>query len=167
MSSETTNIVGAHLVELDRMLHDIQAELVTDREPRPALVRDATTAAIPEPPPPRPPNLEPPPPPPPIPGPPPPPPPPDPQIQALAELSERLVASMRELLAGYERVLAPESRRRPEPEAAPVTLTAGPFATIEALHEFERALSGVPGVQDVVVRGREGTDRAIIDVRLA
>ena len=88
------------------------------------------------------------------------------QVHALTELSEALMASMRELLAGYERVLAPGSRRRPE-RAAGVTLSAGPFASIEALHEFEQALSDVPGVRDVVVRGYEGADRAIIDVRLA
>ena len=185
---------------MDRLLHDIQAELVPDREPRTVLVSEATTAAIPDPPapPPAPPGPPPPPeppppppihepappppihepaPPPPIPAPAPPPPPellsPPPapaldatrQIQALTELSERLVASMRELLAGYERVLAPASRRRPEP--AGVTLAAGPFASIEALHEFEAALSHLRGVSEVVVRGYKGTDRAIIDVRLA
>ena len=48
-----------------------------------------------------------------------------------------------------------------------MTLSAGPFANIEALHEFEEALSRMPGVRDVAVRGYEGTDRAIIDVRLA
>jgi hypothetical protein len=73
---------------------------------------------------------------------------------------------MRELLAGYERALASASPRRPE-SAAPVTLSAGPFASIEALHEFEEALSRIPGVRDVAVRGYEATDRAIIDVRLA
>ena len=89
--------------------------------------------------------------------------------EALAELSERLVASMRELLAGYERVLAPASRRRPEPApaaSAHVTLLAGPFASTEALREFETALSHLRGVREVLVRGYEGTDRAIIDVRL-
>jgi len=176
---------------MDRLLHDIQAELVPDREPRPVLVSEATTAAIPDPPapPPAPPGPPPPPeppppppihepaPPPPIPEPAPPPPPelppPPPapaldatrQIQALTELSERLVASMRELLAGYERVLAPASRRRPEPAGA--TLAVGPFASIEALREFEAALSHLRGVSEVVVRGYEGTDRAIIEVRLA
>jgi hypothetical protein len=122
---------------MDRLLHDIQAELVPDREPRPALV----TAAIPDPPspPPPPPVPEPSlplrePPPPPVPEPPlpltlrepppppvperplpespPPPSPPQPaldttaQLQALTELSESLVAATRELLDGYERVLA-------------------------------------------------------------
>jgi hypothetical protein len=177
VSSERASTPGAHLEELDRLLHDVQVELVPDREPRPALVTaaipDPPEPARPPPPPPRPPRLPDPPPPPPIPEPAPPPPPPDPaldatrEVQALAELSERLVASMRELLAGYERVLASASPRRPDPAAPPVTLSAGPFASIEALHEFEEALSRMPGVRDVAVRGYEGTDRAILDVRLA
>jgi hypothetical protein len=160
VSSERASTLGAQIEQLDRLLYDVQAELVPDREPRPTLV----TAAIPDPPAPAPP---PPPEPPPIPEPPAPPPPaPGRQMQALTELSERLVASMRELLAGYERVLVPTPRQRPGPAAA-VTVSAGPFANIEALHEFEEALSHVPGVRDVAVRGYEGTDRAIIDVRLA
>lgn len=157
------------------MLRDVQAELAPDQEPRPPLeAADPTVAAIPDPPPPPPPFREPPPPdppPPPIPEPPPPPPVPGPalgagvQIQALTELSERLIASMRELLDGYERVLTLPSRR---PAASTyVTMSAGPFTSIEALHDFEEALSRVRGVQDVVVRGYEGTDRAVIDVRLA
>lgn len=125
---------------------------------------------VPEPPPPPPAEPPPPPEPPPLPAPPPPPPVPAPaldagaQIEALTELSERLLASLRELLVGYERMLAPRAHPRPEP--ARVTLSAGPFASIEALHEFEAALSHLRGVREVVVRGYEGTDRAIIDVRL-
>ncbi|HEV3389580.1 MAG TPA: hypothetical protein VG057_11245 [Solirubrobacteraceae bacterium] len=160
---------------------------VPDGDPGPALVPEAPEAAIPDPPvpaPPPPPIPEPPPPPP-VPGPPPPPPaeppvpaeppPPPPipepaldasvQIRALIELSERLIASMRELLDGYERVLTLPHRRRPEPSH--VSMSAGPFPSIEALHDFEAALARVRGVRDVVVRGYEGTDRAIIDVRLA
>ncbi|HEX4280020.1 MAG TPA: hypothetical protein VHZ27_04590 [Solirubrobacteraceae bacterium] len=161
-------------------------ELVPDGGPRPALEPEAPEAAIPDPPvpaPPPPPIPEPPPPPPaepplppepvppPIPEPPPPPPIPEPaldagvQIRALTELSERLIASMRELLDGYERVLTLPHRRRAEPTG--VTMSAGPFASIEALHDFEAALARVRGVRGVVVRGYEGTDRAIIDVRLA
>ena len=78
---------------------------------------------------------------------------------------------MRELLAGYERVLAPRSGRpTPAPPAAAsaqVTLLAGPFASTEALREFETAVSHLRGVREVTVRGYEGTDRAIMDVRLA
>jgi hypothetical protein len=191
---------------MDRMLRDLQSELMPEREPAPALgpvapadevspaeavapadevspaeaaatTEDPATAGIPDPPapaepPPPPPAPAEPPPPPPLPEPPPPPPIPSPaldtthQVEALTELSERLVASMRELLAGYERVLATASRpARSEP--APVTLTAGPFASLDALREFEAALSDLPAVREVVVRGYEGTDRAIIDVRLA
>ncbi len=103
--------LGPHLAEMDRLLHDIQAELVPDREPRPVLV----TAAIPDPP------APPPPPPPAAPGAAataadpgrPPPPPPEPALDALtvrrSPSSPRLLASMRELLAGYERVLRAES----------------------------------------------------------
>ena len=193
MSSERASTLGAHLEELDRLLYDVQAELAPDRNPRPVLVSEVSDAAlaIPDPPAPAPPPPAPlpePPPQPPTPEPPPPPPPAEPppspsrrrsrrrrstrrhQVEALTELSERLVASMRELLVGYERVLAPASGRRPEPAppaSAPVTLLAGPFASIEALREFEAALSHLRGVREVTVRGYEGTDRAIIDVRLA
>ena len=170
MSTEAVRTLGPHLAEMDRLLHDIQADLVPDREPRAVLV----TAAIPDPPAPPPPLPEPPPipeppAPPSLPEPPAPPPVPDPalaqQIRTLTELSERLLASMRALLDGYERVLAPKALPGAEPASA--TLSAGPFASIEALREFEEALSRVPGVRDVAVRGYEGTDRAILDVRLA
>jgi hypothetical protein len=159
------------------------AALAIPDAPVPAPAPDPPAPAPPPPaplpePPPQPPTPEPPPPPPPAEPPAVPEPPPIPapaldshhQVEALTELSERLVASMRELLVGYERVLAPASGRRPEPAApasAPVTLLAGPFASIEALREFEAALSQLRGVREVTVRGYEGTDRAIIDVRLA
>jgi hypothetical protein len=160
---------------MDRMLRDVQAELVPDA-PASAIPDPPVPAPppppVPEPPPPAEPPVPPePPPPPPVPEPPAPPPVPEPalearvQIQALTELSERLIASMRELLDGYERVLTLPSRRRAE--STHVTVSAGPFGSIEALHEFEEALARVRGVRDVVVRGYEGTDRAIIDVRLA
>ena len=91
---------------------------------------------------------------------------------------------MRELLAGYERLLAtpgapPPTPRRPPPPAAPrarppaapaegpgATVSAGPFATTEAVRSFEQAVAGLPGVREVSVRAYEGTDRAILDVRL-
>jgi hypothetical protein len=136
---------------MDQMLRDVQSDLAPDREPRPPLDPEAPEAAIPDPP-----------------VPPPQPPVPDPaldahlQIKTLTELSDHLIASMRELLDGYERVLA-----LPERRSAHVTVSAGPFANIDALHEFEAALSHLRGVRDVVVRGYEGTDRAIIEVRLA
>jgi hypothetical protein len=55
---------------------------------------------------------------------------------------------------------------RHRPDSPEVTLSAGPFATLEALREFEQAVSSLPGVREVAVRGYEGSDRAIIEVRL-
>jgi hypothetical protein len=46
-------------------------------------------------------------------------------------------------------------------------LTAGPFASLEEVRAFERTLRGVPGVAEVSVRGYEGSDRALIEVRLS
>ncbi len=98
---------------------------------------------------------------------------PDPQLEALSDLSARLLASTRELLAGYERMLVRPSqspppgrtsrRRRDSPD---VTVSAGPFRSLDALREFEQAVSHLPGVREVAVQGYEGTDRAIIEVRL-
>jgi hypothetical protein len=164
-------------MEMDRLLRDIQVELAPEREPAPLLVDDpeapaAAPRADPAPPPtPADPA------PPPTPADPAPPPTPaghEPQIQALSELSARLLASIRELLAGYERVLVPtaspprSARRaaRHRTDSPDVTLAAGPFASVEALREFEQAVSHLPGVRDVSIRGYEGADRAIIEVRL-
>jgi hypothetical protein len=107
----------------------------------------------------------------------------DDRAKAFSHLAARLLAAMRELLDGYEQVLA---RISPAPQASPtpparqaagppptrrrgdpgVTLAAGPFPSLEALSEFEQAVSRLPGVRDVAVRGYEGADRAIIEVRL-
>jgi hypothetical protein len=144
---------------MDRLLRDVQVGLVPGREPAPALTVPESSAAVRESPPApnaRPPATD------------------APQLHALSELSARLLASIRELLAGYERVLvpaaspAPSARRTPRhrSESPDVTLAAGPFVSLEALREFERAVSRLPGVRDVAVRGYEGTDRAIIEVRL-
>jgi hypothetical protein len=173
-----------HLAEMDRVLRDIQLELAPDREPAPALAD--LPPAFASAPPPRP--SENPPPPSATETPAPPPAPradPDPQPQAVSQLAASLLASMRELLDGYEQLLAPmRSSPRPppspvrrragapprssgQPEEPEVTVAVGPFAAVEALREFEQAVAGLPGVRDVAVRGYEGTDRAIIEVRLA
>jgi hypothetical protein len=103
------------------------------------------------------------------------------QLQALSQLAARLLASMRELLDGYEQFLVQIPAVRPPAAAAPhaptpqqapprdvpdVTVAAGPFVSLDALRSFEHAVSGLPGVRDVAVRGYEGSDRAIIEVRL-
>jgi hypothetical protein len=76
---------------------------------------------------------------------------------------------MHELLERYEAVLRLLPAPDPRPAAAgrdDLTVSVGPFATIEALREFERALAGLPGVREVAVRAFEGSDRAIVDVQL-
>jgi hypothetical protein len=45
------------------------------------------------------------------------------------------------------------------------TVAAGPFASTESLRRFERTLAAIPDVREVAVRGYEGEDRAIVDVR--
>jgi hypothetical protein len=85
----------------------------------------------------------------------------------LEAMSARLVRAMQELLGGYELALshvgAAEPGRRDEPV---VTLAAGPFSGVAMLAEFERALRELPQVCDVAVRGYEGHDRAVVEVRL-
>jgi len=160
---------------MDKLLHDIQVGLVPGRDPAPPLVAPQARIADPEAPVDAPvaepapiatatvtasPTTD------------------APQLQALTELSARLLASIRELLTGYERVLVPSASTRPAPRSSPryrpdhrpdspdVTLAAGPFASLEALREFEQAVARLPAVRDVAIRGYEGTDRAIIEVRL-
>jgi hypothetical protein len=84
-----------------------------------------------------------------------------PQIEQLAELQTSLLSSMTDVLAGFHRVLA-----QLEGQGREITISAGPFDTLEALREFEVRLSALNGVGEVTVRGYEGDDRAVIDVRL-
>jgi hypothetical protein len=187
-----------HLAEMDRLLRDIQLELGPGREAPPVLeatpsAASATTPPEPAPPEPAPPEA----------GPPEADAPPSgqaseprgagDQVYALSQLAARLLASMRELLDGYEQFLVqipsagppvparppaparlPEAARPPEParrqaprrDVPDVTVAAGPFLSIDALRSFEHAVSRLPSVRDVAVRGYEGADRAIIEVRL-
>jgi hypothetical protein len=86
--------------------------------------------------------------------------PPSPRVDASAQLSRRLVAALRELLQGYDVLLATPRR------ASDVSISAGPFSATAALSEFERAVAGIPGVREVTLRGFEGSDRAILEVQL-
>jgi hypothetical protein len=47
-----------------------------------------------------------------------------------------------------------------------LVISAGPFTGTGGLRAFERALSVMPGVREVIVREYAGEDQAIIDVRL-
>jgi hypothetical protein len=92
------------------------------------------------------------------------------QILAPTESHTKLLSSMRDLLDAYELLLG-QMPQQPadanQPTEGRLTLSAGPFASIEALRAFEQSLAGIPGVRDVAVRGYEGEDRAILDVRLS
>ena len=48
-----------------------------------------------------------------------------------------------------------------------MSVSAGPFASTEALRRFERSLQTLPEVRSVTVREYEGADRAIVDVHLS
>lgn len=134
---------------MDRLLRDIQSELMPGREPAPALAEVAAAEEREGGPSPA----------------------SDQQVRALTDVATHLLASMRELLAGYERVVGrssppPPRRRRAPSDPRDVTLAAGPFPSLRALREFEQAVSGLPGVREVAVQAYEGSDRAIIEVRL-
>lgn len=95
------------------------------------------------------------------------------QLHALADLRDTLLASIRQLVEGYQAAaqVQPGTSQRPgegqdDLEAAEITVSAGPFAHLDAVREFERALAHLPGVRETSVRGYEGSDRAIVDVRL-
>lgn len=96
------------------------------------------------------------------------------QLHALADLRDKLLASIRELVDGYQAAAlaqpgaGPPPGEGPEPAgAAEVTVSAGPFANLDAVRAFEHSVARLPGVRETSVRGYEGTDRAIVDVRLA
>ncbi|MGH2867557.1 MAG: hypothetical protein ACRDNK_08315, partial [Solirubrobacteraceae bacterium] len=117
------------------------------------------------------------------------------QLRELAATHEDLLLSMRGLLSDYEHALT-EARSAPGPAAGPapgpaagpapgaaagraggggaagedvrsLTVAAGPFASTDAVREFKRALTALPGVSGVELRGYEGGNRAIVDVLLS
>ncbi|HUO70241.1 MAG TPA: hypothetical protein VMU39_05655 [Solirubrobacteraceae bacterium] len=148
------------LSEIDTRLREIQSDLAPDREPvSTQIVTDAPPRA-PSPPPPAPATPSPPPPAPAAPS----PQPPTPPSAAVAEPQVKLLSSMRELLDAYGLLLA---QLRAAPAPASVSLSAGPFATTDAVRAFEQALVALPGVSEVAVRGYEGHDRVLVDVHLS
>jgi hypothetical protein len=95
------------------------------------------------------------------------------QLRELTEAHARLLTATRELLASCAGALAGLSAGSEPPPAAPaevapaeVSVSAGPFASTEALRGFERALGRLPEVREVSVRAYEGDDRAVVDVHL-
>ncbi len=101
------------------------------------------------------------------------------ELRGLISDHARLLDAMGDLLASGERLLTrahepalEERRAAPQASSAPpavpqVTVTAGPFLSLEAVREFERALSTLPNVASVDLRGYQGEDRAMVDVHLS
>jgi hypothetical protein len=80
-------------------------------------------------------------------------------------LQAKLMAAIDDLIRAYECSIA--ATPTPTPSSADeLMLSAGPFSSIAELREFQRALTEIPGVLEVSVRGYEGADRALIEVRL-
>lgn len=106
------------------------------------------------------------------------------RLRELTVLYGELLGSLRDVLRGQKPsgapapaapaapapgARAPAAPAQPEPAAAAgelVTLSAGPFGTIGAVRAFERQLAAVPGVRDILLRGYEGDDHAVFDVRV-
>jgi hypothetical protein len=86
-------------------------------------------------------------------------------IRDLIELHEGLLSSMRVLLSAYEAAIARLPTSREGSSVREFTVAAGPFASTESLRRFERTLAAIPDVREVAIRGYEGQDRAIVDVR--
>jgi hypothetical protein len=92
------------------------------------------------------------------------------QIETLTELRDWLHASIVELLDRYTSALAPPGEGETGPSQSSeleVTVSAGPFSSLDSLKAFERELAALPGVRQVTRRGFEGASRAILDVELA
>jgi hypothetical protein len=88
-------------------------------------------------------------------------------LELLGELYGDLLGSVRRLLDGYEAALRRLSHPMASaPAAGDIEITAGPFASMAALREFERALAKLPAVRDVSLRGYQSGDRAILEVQL-
>ena len=87
------------------------------------------------------------------------------RLRELTTAQEGVLSLMRELLGAVERVAMAEPPA-PVPAGTPFSVSAGPFASTEALRSFQAALQSLPEVRAVELRGFEGGDRAILDVHL-
>jgi hypothetical protein len=83
------------------------------------------------------------------------------RFEQLAGLQADVVASLRDLLDGFDRALAQLAGGTDE-----VTIAAGPFSALADVHEFVATLAALPGVTGATLRGFEGADHAVIEVRL-
>ena len=84
-------------------------------------------------------------------------------LERLTALQANLLSSMTDVLAEFQHTLA----QMQQPASAKLTVSAGPFTTIAAVHAFERDVARLPGVREVSLRGFEGDDQVVIEVQLA
>jgi hypothetical protein len=96
-----------------------------------------------------------------------------PAAAAPGTAEDPVAAQLDELIDLQRRLVTLLSSRPPSATAsapgqhAPVaSVTAGPFASIDALRRFEAALAALPEVSEVVLREYAGEDRAVLDVHL-
>jgi hypothetical protein len=75
----------------------------------------------------------------------------------LTEIERRLTEIQADLLPGGGG----------DETVAGATVSAGPFASTADVQAFERALEEIPGVTEVTVRGYQGSNHAIFEVRLS
>ena len=81
------------------------------------------------------------------------------ELRALAGTQERLLHAVRELVRAHAPAAGGDDPSR-------LGLSVGPLRDPEELRAFERAVSELPGVDAVALRGYEGGDRAVLDVQL-
>jgi hypothetical protein len=84
------------------------------------------------------------------------------QVRELTDLHVEMLSSMYGAISEMQRALSSVPRLSP----TAITLSVGPFASLQAVRGFERELERVPGVREVTLRGYEGEDRAVLDVQL-
>ncbi len=94
------------------------------------------------------------------------------RISQLTVVYAELLGSLRDLLEAHlhsELIggsMTPADPGRTAAGEESIALSAGPFDTLESVRVFERRLASLPGVRDVTLRGYQGEDRAVFDVRL-
>ena len=87
----------------------------------------------------------------------------DDQIAHLTALHTSLLASMTDVLGQLQGALGALRHT----DGSELSISAGPFATLEEVHAFERELARLPSVREAYLRGYEGDDRAVIVVQLS
>jgi hypothetical protein len=85
------------------------------------------------------------------------------QVQELTDLHVEILSSMHGAISEMQRALS----NVPRLSATEITLSVGPFTSVDAVRAFERELERLPAVREVTLRGYEGEDRAVLDVQLS